>query len=72
MYAPPLVCINRGDCISALIYLCISTLIYSDQEVLIRIGVSWLAPLVTFSILVGLNMDYDVFLITGACFKAED
>eukprot|EP00316_Scyphosphaera_apsteinii_P000458 CAMPEP_0119329846 /NCGR_PEP_ID=MMETSP1333-20130426/76849_1 /TAXON_ID=418940 /ORGANISM="Scyphosphaera apsteinii, Strain RCC1455" /LENGTH=971 /DNA_ID=CAMNT_0007339073 /DNA_START=48 /DNA_END=2963 /DNA_ORIENTATION=+ len=36
------------------------SLIYSDT-----VGVTWLVPIVTFSILIGLNMDYDVFLITG-------
>eukprot|EP00965_Chrysotila_dentata_P162106 5353048-Pleurochrysis_carterae.AAC.1 len=36
------------------------SLTYSDT-----VGVTWLVPLVTFSILVGINMDYDVFLITG-------
>jgi hypothetical protein len=36
------------------------SLIYSDT-----VGVSWMVPIITFSILIGLNMDYDVFLITG-------
>lgn len=36
------------------------SLVYSEA-----VGVSWLVPVVTFSILIGLNMDYDVFLITG-------
>jgi uncharacterized membrane protein YdfJ with MMPL/SSD domain len=36
------------------------SMLYSET-----IGVSWLVPVVTFSILIGLNMDYDVFLLTG-------
>jgi len=36
------------------------SLVYSDT-----VGVSWMVPIITFSILIGLNMDYDVFLITG-------
>jgi len=35
------------------------TLIYSE------VGVAWMVPIITFSILIGLNMDYDVFLVTG-------
>ena len=28
-------------------------------------GVSWIVPVMTFTVLTGLNTDYDVFLVSG-------